>query len=485
MQHSRLVTGTLAAALMLPAAAFAAPPGGEEGPGQIRPPERRPDLVSRAVGAWRYEPDSGARYASDHIVVKFDAALPQAMRQQVTLSLGGREYVPSRFSDFGRVLVASGESASALVERFRSNPDVVYAELDPIVHLAAREAVSASATDDPFFETQWHLPRIRQPELEGVNTTRGFGIIVAVLDTGVATTRSDCRPGTSYRNSQGFDLAQTSATKFVLGFDFIDDDNNPQDEGSGDGSPLSDRFGHGTFTATVLAAAADNQYMGAGVAPAVRILPLRVLGRDGFGTFSGVAEAIDFAVANGAKVINMSLGGSSGSNTIANAVASAHAAGVVLVAASGNDSETNGVDFPAAYPQVIAVGATAFDDTRASYSDAGNQLDIMAPGGEDPFQVVGPNDQRDAVLAASFLVQPTLASSICGGFFATGTSFATPQVAAAAALLASLGVDDPDLIQTLLQVGARDIGSPGIDNLTAHGLLDLFEAHKGFGFSFE
>ncbi|MGH2535383.1 MAG: S8 family serine peptidase [Thermomicrobiales bacterium] len=496
--------------------------------------------------------NSSARpaYATDHIVVRFGPAVSAAMRRQITWSLGGRDYVQAEFGDFGRVPVRPGEDPQAVARRFRSNRDVEMAEVDWLAHAVEgrtrlardhqlaqataartrsggveararqagtpRDGVDSTASTGPagssapassmrvgaaqdnpgFLAAQWHLERIRTQQAETLNPTRGAGVIVAVIDTGVGLWN-----GASCQNNiprdRGLDL---NGTRFVAGRDFVDNDNQALDEGSGD-APLAPRFGHGTFVATVIAAAVDNGVGGRGVAPGVSIMPVRVLGRDGFGNFSDIAEGINFAVANGADVINMSLGGNItpdqwNGTPAAAAVRNAHAAGVVLVAATGNEADTadppSDVGFPARDPNVIAVGATRFNDNRASYSNFGPGVDIMAPGGENPFTVV--NEQtgaRDAILSPSFVHCPgdrepcDGVPTVCSGFFSTGTSFAAPQVAAGAAMLKALGVEDPDVIRTLLQNGARDIGAQGFDSETGHGLLDLFGAHRGFGFSFE
>lgn len=540
----------LAVALLGPAVQAAPPRLPEEEPDpprMIRSSGTLPIRVYDNVNAGARQ-----RYASDHIVVRFGPSVSAAMRRQITWSLGGRDYVPARFGDFGRVLVPAGEDPRQVVRRFRRNSAVATADVDWLAHAAEgrtrlargpevaqsaaartrrggvaatsrraeapRDGVDSSVTtgtagspaavnslrvgaaqDNPgFLDAQWHLDRIRTQQAESLNPTRGAGVVVAVLDTGVRLWNgASCQD--NIPRDRGLDL---DGTRFVRGRDFVDNDNQPLDEGSGDpDDPLAPRFGHGTFVATVIAATVDNGVAGRGVAPAVSVMPLRVLARNGFGNFSDIAEAINFAVANGADVINMSLGANItpnewNSTPAAAAVRNAHAAGVVLVAATGNEADEpdppSDVGFPARDPDVIAVGATRFNDNRASYSNFGPGVDIMAPGGEDPFSVV--NEQtgaRNAVLSPTFQHCPGNRGpcggllTICAGFFSTGTSFATPQVAAAAAMLKAIGVEDPDTIRTLLQNGARDLGAMGFDTDTGHGLLDLIESHRGFGFSFE
>jgi hypothetical protein len=105
----------------------------------------------------------------------------------------------------------------------------------------------------------------------------------------------------------------------------------------------------------------------------------------------------------------------------------------------------------------------------------------MAPAGESP--AIQRGQTRDAALATSFLHDPATGLILYGGFFATGTSFAAPQVAAAAALLKALGMDDPEAIRFLLERTGQDLAAPGRDTQTGAGLLDLLRAHQGLGFA--
>jgi serine protease len=185
----------------------------------------------------------------------------------------------------------------------------------------------------------------------------------------------------------------------------------------------------------------------------------------------------------------MSLGGAGGSQAVLEAVADAHRRGVVLVASAGNEADDpefedeldSDVAFPARYQQVIAVGATDFDDDRAAYSNFGPSLDLVAPGGGDNRQLDA--DRRDGVLSTSFLFNPLTGQASYGGFWATGTSFAAPHVAGLAALLISLGVDDPEALRLMLELTARDLFAPGFDITSGHGRIDAAAAHRGLGFT--
>lgn len=453
----------------------------EGGDRPARPAPRAPRDEPRRLAA---EPGRSARGAArGHVVVRFATGVPGWQAAQLVAGLGGKRLRPARFGSFARVEVAPGDSPEALAARLRSSGSVAWAETDPLVHAAYAGPASVRAAlsvNDPFFSRQWHFQRIGLAEALDRNPSDGAGVVVAVLDSGVAF-----GSGETFPFRRGLDLEGTS---FAPGFDFVDGDDQPLDLGTGD--PGESRFGHGTFAASIIAATIDNGLAGASVAPRVTILPVRVLDIDGFGTFSGVAEGIRFAVARGAKVINMSLGGAGGSTPLAEAVQEAERAGAVLVAAAGNEAEDeafgeelgNDVAFPARYPTVLAVGATTFSDDRAAYSNFGPSLDLVAPGGGDNEFVS--EEIRDGVLSTSFLFDPDTGETLYGGFWATGTSFAAPHVAGAAALLVALGVRDPAAVRDMLELTTLDLRDPGFDTETAHGLVDAAAAHRGIGFTF-
>lgn len=464
----------------LPTAEPPGSPGGEE-PGRRAPRQPAGPLASFEMS---FQPPA-RRVAEDHVVVRFASEMPDWQRRQIVASVGGRDYRPARRDRFVRVGVEEGDSVDALLARMRGVPGVLSAEPDPLWRAQVLKVTAVRGTagepdpTDPLFAIQWTLQRIRLGGARDFNPTGGDGVIVAVLDTGVAFGN-----GSSFPARRGLDL---EGTRFLPGIDLVDG-GPPFDEGSSDLGPDFPHFGHGTFVASQIAAGVDNGISGAGIAPRVTILPVRVLGTDGFGTISDIAEGIDFAVAQGAKVINMSLGGPGDASFMREAVQRAAAAGVIVVAAAGNEAEEpdspDDVLFPARYPEVIAVGATGFDDRRAEYSNPGANLEIMAPAGNNAGGDVGAG-LPDGAVAPSFAHNvPAVGQTAYGTFIANGTSFATPQVAGGAALLVALGVDDPDVVRELLKITNRDLGPDGLDNDTGHGLLDLLEAHRGLGFSF-
>jgi serine protease len=294
----------------------------------------------------------------------------------------------------------------------------------------------------------------------------GAGVIVAVLDTGVAYPS-----GTSGRAGS----PDLSRTRFVPGHDFIEDDADPFDEN-----------GHGTHVASTIAEQTDNGRGLTGLAYGVRIMPVRVLDRNGEGDAVAIARGIRFAAGHGAKVINLSLNFASSVTKerlpqLLEAIEFAHARGALLVAGAGNTGRPF-VTFPALGPHIVAVGATTEHGCLARYSNHGDGLDLVAPGGGDDAGL--PNDPRcRAGRDGSPIYQMTFASRPRGGFEIrgyTGTSMAAPHVAAAAALVVASGVlgadPSPDAIEAHLAHTARDLGRPGRDPFYGGGLLDAARA---------
>lgn len=292
------------------------------------------------------------------IIVKFrDGGAASAVLGRHGLSQG-----PGIGSSGAHVVSVPAGKELQLIEALTRNPAVEYAEPD--------EAVGAASTDE-FFPRQYALQNDGQsftnnnPDypitvaggtkdadvdaVEAWNVTTGGGIKVAVLDSGVATDNPDITPKVVARAN--FSSASTN----------------------------EDNYGHGTHVAGSVAASTNNSIGVAGVCPGCTILAGKVLNDSGVGSSSGLASGIDWAVSNGAKVINMSLGVRA-SRTLEAAVNNAWNKGVVLVAAAGNGGNQAKI-YPGAYTNVIAVGATDNNDAKASFSTYGSSwVDIAAPG---------------------------------------------------------------------------------------------------------
>ena len=326
-----------------------------------------------------------------------------------------------------RLEIQGASTVKEVVALLGDDYRVQFAEPNYLVRGQAR-------SDDPYAAYQWNLDQINAWEAWDVSD--GTGSVVAVLDTGVQKGGPD------------------GLTNVLNGYDFYYGDSDP-----------SDRVGHGTFVAGTIAQATDNGRGVAGVAPGASILPVKVLGDNGYGDMAAIANGITWATDQGADVINMSLGGPYASETQRRACEYAYDRGVVLVAASGNEF-SNSVGYPAGFDTVIAVGASRYDGSRAGYSNTGNGMELVAPGGDYSKDQNG-DGYADGVL------QETYENGSWTYTFYEGTSMAAPHVAAAAAMLKSAGVDDPDEIRSILAETAVDRGSAGYDTSYGYGVLDI------------
>ena len=313
---------------------------------------------------------------------------------------------------------------------------------------AARADSSVAAPNDPLFRFQWNLHAIGIPQAWAVS--RGAGATVAVLDTGVAY-----RTRGPYRQAPDF-----ARTRFVAGYDFVDDDPYPDDV-----APPGGRRSHGTLMAGIIAQNAGNGIGAAGVAPEATIMPVRILEPDLVGTASRFARGVRFAADHGADVINLSISGPTDTRVVARAIGYAARKGAIIVAAAGNDGLPT-VGWPAADRRVIAVGATARDASLAAYSNHGERLDIVAPAGAGEVGDSG-RGPADGVLAQT-LERP---GRFCFCFSAS-TSAAAAHVSGVAALLVASGraTTRGDVRRALL-AGARDLGDPGRDDRFGSGLV--------------
>ncbi|BEL12333.1 hypothetical protein Q0Z83_105240 [Actinoplanes sichuanensis] len=311
-------------------------------------------------------------------------------------------------------------SAIKLVEAAQKADGAIGVEMDAKVY-----ALGAPTGTDQYRAKQWDIPKIHTTDAWQKST--GAGVVVAVIDSGVDGTHPDL------------------AANMVSGFDATTDR----------AGTTTDRHGHGTHVAGTVAAVTGNATGISGVAPDVKIMPVKVLGDDGSGNMSDTAEGITWAADHGAQVINMSLGGTQKVTAVSNAIAYARSKGVTVVAAVGNSREQGSpTSYPAADAGVIGVAATDSNDRVGVYSNAGNYVDVAAPG-TDIFSLA-PNGQYKTM---------------------SGTSMASPHVAGLAALLKSYQKSlTPDQIEATLEKSAVDLGPVGFDNDFGNGRVDALAA---------
>jgi subtilisin family serine protease len=320
--------------------------------------------------------------------------------------------------------------------------------------------------NDPLYDLQWHYELIRLPEAWDV-TTGDSQVIVAVVDTGIVQHPDIPTP--------------------ISGYDFIADPSSAGDGDGRDGDPTDegDGFGgmhsfHGTHIGGTIGAVTNNEVGVAAVCWNVRLLHLRGLGRRG-GTDFDLAEAVRYAArltnvtgllpSEAARVVNMSFGRSGFSPTMESACSAAREAGVVLVAAAGND--TSGDFFtPAGYASVINVGAVGYAKELSSFSNFGPTIDLVAPGGEYADQNAdGYNDGVLSTWRSLYYDEPMTYQAM------RGTSVASPHVAGVAALVLAVAPTlTPAQVQDILQDTAYDLGFPGTDVFYGHGLVDAYSA---------
>lgn len=302
--------------------------------------------------------------------------------------------------------------------------------------------------NDPKYQYQWHFEQIKMKKAWKLN--QGEGVIVAVIDTGVAYT--DYKKGKKEFKAVP-DLAQT---EMVEGYDFVNNRKLALDD-----------HGHGTHVAGTIAQSTHNKEGVAGIAFKAKIMPLKVLSARGFGNVADIAEAVRFAANKGAKIINMSLGGPKPSKVLADAVTYAHKKGVFIVCAAGNDGK-NKVGYPAAYPGAFAVAATQFDRTTTFYSNYGKHIAIAAPGGNTRVDQ-NKDGMPDGVLQNTIQIGNPAKNDY---LLFMGTSMASPHVAGVAALVASAGVTQPDAIAKVLTETAVHPQKKKWDERYGAGIVD-------------
>lgn len=378
---------------------------------ELPKPERSRDLKDRT-----HEPHT--------VLVQFKAGISATARERAIKSRGGRSTGTIPGTSF--IKVTTKGRAADVARELGKDPKVRRVSLD------YRRTASAVPNDPGYvYNDQAYLKTIRMPE--AWDRTKGStSQVIAIVDTGVNGSHEDL-----YGRVLGGYNALTNTPTVA--------------------NASTDDNGHGTMTAGVAAANTNNGLGIAGVAWAGgRVMPVKVLDANGYGWDSDIAEGVAWAADHGAKVINLSLGGYQDNPALQEAVAYASGKGAVVVAAAGNDGDSMPT-YPAAYPDVLAVGATDSAGKLTDFSTSGDWVDVAAPG-------LG-------------IVMPGLGQDYRIG---DGTSFAAPMASGVAALARSVYPTlTPAQVIDRIRATARDAGPRGIDPFYGHGVLDAAYAVGG------
>lgn len=383
------------------------------------------------------------KYVPGEILVKFNPGVSEEKIKNINVGHGTQVTYTSPYAGFKILKIPKTKTVEEMVEIYRKNPNVEYATPNAITY-------AFMGPNDPLYKYQWNFKN----GVGGINLepawdiSTGEGVIVAVLDTGVA-----------YEKYGSYIVAPDLAnTDFVSGYDFVNNDAHANDDN-----------GHGTHVTGTIAQSTNNYIGVAGVAYDCSIMPVKVLNKKGSGQLDDMIDGIYFATNNGADIISMSLGFPPGyypGKGLDDALEYAYQKGVTIVAASGNDGAGT-VSYPAAYPRCIAVGATNSEGLRSDYSNYGDALDVVAPGGDGTDR--DGDGFIDGILQNTFSLRPTN----MGYSFYTGTSMATPHVSGVAALLISAKASaTPDDVRNAIQNTATNPVTSDWDMYYGHGLVN-------------
>jgi thermitase len=350
------------------------------------------------------------QFVKGEVIVKFKDKVSKASQDKVLKNVSAtvKADVDAVSSPF---LVLEVGNVDAVVKALNNNPNVEYAEPNYVLH-------ATWTPNDTYFSPNYQYGLFNTDADHAWDIARGSsGQEIAVLDTGVDYNHPDLDG------------------KVIRGYDFVQNDNYPMDQN-----------GHGTHVAGIAAAETNNATGIAGMAPNTKILAVRVLDANGSGSLADIADGIRYAADSGAEVINLSLGCNCDTQTLENAVNYAYNKGSVIVAAAGNDGVSTTFE-PASYSVVIAVGAVDSNNQKASFSNWGTWVDVMAPGVD--IASTYPNN---------------------GYVYLSGTSMASPYVAGQAALLKGQGKSNAQVRAAI--ENTADYMS-GVGYYVDHGIINV------------
>lgn len=359
--------------------------------------------------------DTSNKFVPGEALIKFKPGASIALQE--SLLKANQASVVKDIPQIGvKEIKVPDQALDAVITALSHNPAVEFVEKNSIA------TMQDTTPNDPWWPNEWGPVRTRTNK--AWDTTTGISnTIIAILDSGVDFTQPDL---------QG---------KFVSGYDIVNNDTDPTDDN-----------GHGTYIAGIAGTVSNNSTGIASFCWACSLMPVKVLGADGSGTMSNVASGIAWAADHGARIINMSLGSTSNSSTLQNAVSYAHNKGIVLFAAAGNYGNSTPV-YPAAYPEVVSVAGTDGNDVLYSWSDYGSWVKISAPG-----------------------CNPTTGRNAWYGTFC-GTSSSSPAAAGIAGLALSLM---PTATNTQIEQAIEN-SAVKVTNLIQYGRADAYGTLQALG----
>jgi serine protease len=371
----------------------------------------------------------GPQYEPKSVLVKFKPKATTSARRAALSKVKATVKGTADASVSSDVVTVTGDlPATDLLKKVKADPAVEVASLNYLRH------ADATPNDYLYFNYQKYLPTVRVDKAWDLSKTAGAQT-VAVLDSGVDATHPDL----AGHLLPGYNTFNTAL-------------------------PPLDGLGHGTAVTGIIAAGTANGIGVAGVAWNAKVRPVKVLDENGEGSDANLINGINWAVKNGARVINMSLGGDGDNPVLHLAIQNAYKAGVVMIAAAGNTG-SDSPHYPGAYDEVLSVGATNQYGALTSFSTFGNTVDIAAPG----FGVTS---------TAPVASTPPGYDPYYVGL--SGTSFSSPIVAGVAALVRNKWpAFTPAQVMSRLKVTARDAGPRGIDPYYGAGVLDAYYAVGG------
>ncbi|MGH2380181.1 MAG: S8 family serine peptidase [Candidatus Limnocylindria bacterium] len=376
-------------------------------------------------------PEAGEIVPGEVVVKWRDAGRGPEVARLQGLTVVGELGAPGK--GMPALLSTQGRPVDDVLAELRADPSVEYAEPNYVVRLVEDEgAVAAVSVNDPKTAGQYSLDRMRVRDAWSLET--GGSGVVAVLDTGVQA---------NHRDLSG---------RVLPGYDFVNNDSNAADDN-----------GHGTWVAGIIAANTNDAYGIAGISWSDKILPVKIMTREGRGDTADLTSGIVWAANHGATVINMSVGGFPDSQHVRDAVNYAWNEGVVLVGAAGNNGRQENF-YPASFPNVVSVSATQVNDEFSHWSSYGPAVDVSAPGA--------------SVQTTNCTVCPN--SSWGEHTYISGTSFATPNVAGVVALIrARYPSYTPAQVVSRLTGTVDDLGYAGHDYRYGRGRVNAYRALGG------